>query len=100
MSALLWNWRKTAPRAGATARGARGARLGSGVAAETAAKCVALVHQPGAGNDLHSVVIVFLVLHILGCLALDDNHGPHELVILFAEIDLADGRLNLPAGFV
>src|SRR5262249_26125021 len=80
-------------------RSAHGAAAtsGSGVVAEIAAEGVRLLHQRLARHHLEDVPEVLLVLHVLGCLALDDDHRTDELVVFFPEIDLADGRVELLA---
>src|SRR4029079_3312044 len=62
----------------------------SGVLAELAAEGVGLLHQVLARDDLDDVVEILLVLHVLLHLALDDDHWPHELVILGAIVRIAD----------
>src|SRR4051812_26059065 len=47
---------------------------GSGVRAEVAAERVRLLHQARARDDVHHFPVVFLVLHVLGRLASDDDH--------------------------
>src|SRR4051794_28335947 len=66
--------------AGPRAAAPGGLSYASGVRAEAAAEGVGLLHQPGARNDLDHLPVVFLVLHVLGRLALDDDHRSHELV--------------------
>src|SRR5665213_2005033 len=63
---------------------------GSGVVPELAAEGVRLLHQSIAGHDLDHVVIVFLALHVLFHLALDDDHGADALVVLGAVVHIAD----------
>src|SRR5436305_14694078 len=67
----------------------------SGVAAELAPEGVRLLHQRLAGDDFDDLPEVLLVLHVPRRLAAHDHHRPHELVVLLAEIDLANRRLEL-----
>src|ERR1043165_1471641 len=53
----------------------------SGVGAEVAAERVGLLHQPRARHDLDHFPVVFLVLHVLGRLAADDDHRADELMV-------------------
>src|SRR5215813_11049109 len=76
---------------------ARRVTSGSGIVAEVAAEGVRFLHQRRARHDLEDLPVVLLVLHVLGCLALDDDHRTDELVVFLAEIDLADGRVELLA---
>src|SRR5262249_4115016 len=69
--------RRGPPRA-LNAHGAA-ATSGSGVVAEIAAEGVRLLHQRLARHDLEDLPEVLLVLHVLGCLALDDDHRTDEL---------------------
>ena len=69
----------------------------SGVVAELAAEGVGLLHQRLARNDFEDLPVVLLVLHVLGRLALDDDDRADELVVFLAEVDLADGRVELLA---
>src|SRR5690349_16777482 len=67
-------------------------RRRSGVVAQFAAEGVGLLHQAGAGNHFDDVVVVFLALHVLLHLALDDEHRADALVILGAIVHVADQR--------
>src|SRR6185312_9841242 len=71
-----------------------------GVVAEVAAKRVRLLHQALAGNDFNHVVIVFLVLHVLLQLALDDDDRANALVVFLAVVHVAHQRRNGLALFI
>src|SRR5215831_12267735 len=85
-----------------TTAGSRGRYLwrASRVAAEIAAEGVGLLHQPLARNDFDDVVEIFLVLHLGGLLAADDDHRSHELVIGAPEVHFADRGLDFSARLV
>src|SRR4026209_1413528 len=66
--------------------------------AELAPERVRLLHERSARHHLGHLPEVLLVPHLLRRLAAHDDHRPHELVVLLAEIDLAHHRLELAAG--
>src|SRR5436309_11268916 len=59
------------------------------IVAEVAAESIGLLHEPFARHDLQHVPQVLLALHLGGLLALHDDDGAHELVVLLAEVHLA-----------
>src|ERR1043165_4336714 len=81
--------REAPPQAVKTAGGTT-PRIGSGVVAEVAAESVGFLHQRRTRHDLDHFPVVLVVLHVLGRLALDDDDRADELVVLLAEVDLAD----------
>src|SRR5262249_38630909 len=83
--------------AGPRSPAARHITSASGVVAEVAAEGIWFLHQRLARHDLEDLPIILLVLHVFGRFALDDNHRTDELVVLLAETDLADGRVELLA---
>src|SRR3954468_8916328 len=54
----------------------------SGAGAQLAVERVGFLHQRKPGVDLHHIVEVFLVLQLLGRLALDDDDRTHQLMVL------------------
>src|SRR4029078_3762005 len=69
----------------------------SGIFAEVAAERIWLLHQRLARHHFENFPVVLFFLHVLGCLALHYDHWADELVVFLAEIDLANGRIELLA---
>src|SRR5437660_4804325 len=65
-----------------------------GIVAELTSECIGLLHERRSGDDLHDRPEVFLVLHLGLFLALHDDHGTHELVVLLAEVHFPHRRLQ------
>src|SRR5262245_25195446 len=70
---------------------ARRLRSGSGVVAGIAAEGVGLLHQRQTRNDLEDLPEILFILHGARLLAAHDDDRPHQLMVLLAEVDLADG---------
>src|SRR5690348_13286289 len=64
----------------------------SGVVAELAAERVRLLHQAGARDDFHDVVVILLALHVLLHLALHDDQRADALVLFGTIVHGADQR--------
>src|SRR5215831_1167754 len=62
----------------------------SSISAEVAPERVRLLHQAFARNNFEDLPEVLLVLHGLWVLAAYDNHRANELVVLGAEMHIAD----------
>src|SRR5689334_909445 len=77
-----------------------GGVLRSCVVAELAAELVRLLHERRPRHDFGHLPEVLFVPHLLGRLAAYDDHGPHELVVLLAEVDLAHHGVELAPGLV
>src|SRR5581483_8247926 len=61
-----------------------------GVVAKVAAERVGLLHQRSAWNDLNDFPEVFLVLHVLGLLAADDDDRTDALMVFRPVVHVAD----------
>src|SRR4051794_11517054 len=84
---LLWRamvrvQKRVTPQDRSAVRGVTGVSEVSAVVAEMAAEGVRLLNQAFPRDDLDDVVPVFLVLHVLLLLALDDDHRPDALMVL------------------
>src|ERR1700733_5946367 len=73
---------KMAPREADPATPGLGCRLG--IVAELAAESVRLLHQARTGHDVYHLVEIFLALHVLVHLALDDDDGADTLMLFLA----------------
>src|SRR3954451_23404262 len=94
---LLWRamvrvQTRVTPQDRSAVRGVTGASEISAVVAEMAAEGVGLLHQALTRDDLDDVVPVFLVLHVLLLLALDDDHRANALMVLGTVMHVADER--------
>src|SRR6185312_11381932 len=59
------------------------------------AERIRLLHQPLTGDDFDDIPVVFLVLHVRGLLAANDDDRANALVIFLAVVDFTDQRRNL-----
>src|SRR6476646_11694304 len=79
---------KSAPQAMNCLRRARFLNR-SGIIAELAAEGIRRLHQILARDDFDDVVVVFLALHVLLLLTLDDDHRTDALMIFLAIMHVA-----------
>ena len=90
---------RLAPQAAIIRRRRRGVAKFLGIVAELAAEGVGLLHEVFAGHDLDNFVVIFLALHVLFQLTLDDDHRTDALVVFLPVAEplvsaLAEGGMD------